>query len=272
MSFSERYNKAIAIDKQVESLEKLKNARLKIVDSSSSKIEDELKELKNIRQTLPPKVNEFPNSLDLGKNVAFWAGGSFESAIHTLINYKDTSNIQGRELAGCVISHEGGLVANNAFIRGTIMATDGVFSGTIYANEGRFSGMVSIANGKILLNTDGSGQLASGNIRWDKDGNIQVVGKYQSETSGNRFEIDPENESLFMYDKNGNVSMRLWYSENLSLLQFFFGGEATTQINAAGIYLRRGQLTLDYDQMWTEDPKSKGVVWRDGNDLKISAG
>ena len=31
-------------------------------------------------------------------------------------------------------------------------------------------------------------------------------------------------------------------------------------------------LTLDYDNILTYDPSIKGAVWRDGTDLKISAG
>ena len=31
-------------------------------------------------------------------------------------------------------------------------------------------------------------------------------------------------------------------------------------------------LTLDYDNISTSDPSVKGAVWRDGTDLKISAG
>lgn len=55
-----------------------------------------------------------------------------------------------------------------------IITADGV----IKAAEGEFNGKVSIANGKILLETDGSGQLAGGAITWDDDGNGEVSGAW----------------------------------------------------------------------------------------------
>jgi hypothetical protein len=63
--------------------------------------------------------------------------------------------------APLAIYHNGKIVATNAEIRGTVNATDG-----------EFNGKVSLANGKILLNKDGSGQLANGNISWDTNGNV----------------------------------------------------------------------------------------------------
>ena len=33
-----------------------------------------------------------------------------------------------------------------------------------------------------------------------------------------------------------------------------------------------GTIRLDYDNLPTSDPSVKGAVWRDGTDLKISAG
>lgn len=44
--------------------------------------------------------------------------------------------------------------------------------GYVYALGGLFRGTVSIANGKIQLNADGSGSLASGAYIWNKDGQV----------------------------------------------------------------------------------------------------
>ena len=60
---------------------------------------------------------------------------------------------------------DGRLVANNAEIKGYINATDGIFSGKVIIN-----------NTSIVLNTDGSGQVANGNIWWDANGNITIKG------------------------------------------------------------------------------------------------
>lgn len=51
------------------------------------------------------------------------------------------------------------------------------FKGRVDADEGVFKGKVELAEGKILLNEDGSGQLAAGTIQWDKEGNLIDSGK-----------------------------------------------------------------------------------------------
>lgn len=43
-----------------------------------------------------------------------------------------------------------------------------------------FTGQIKIANDKIILNQDGSGHLASGNLKWDSIGNIGISGALQT--------------------------------------------------------------------------------------------
>ena len=43
-----------------------------------------------------------------------------------------------------------------------------------------FTGQIKIANNKIILNQDGSGHLASGNLNWDSIGNISISGALQT--------------------------------------------------------------------------------------------
>ena len=57
---------------------------------------------------------------------------------------------------------------------GTVHATKANIEGTVKATDGEFNGMVKIAGGNILLSKDGSGQLASGNVIWDKYGNVTL--------------------------------------------------------------------------------------------------
>lgn len=74
----------------------------------------------------------------------------------------------------------GNISANgNVSIRpdGTIKAIGGEFSGELKGATGKFIGTVTIANGKILLNSDGSGKLANGKISWDKNGEMVVSSK-----------------------------------------------------------------------------------------------
>ena len=55
---------------------------------------------------------------------------------------------------------------------GSIYATKANIEGTVKATDGEFNGMVKINGGTILLSKDGSGQLANGNVSWDKFGNV----------------------------------------------------------------------------------------------------
>ena len=94
-------------------------------------------------------------------DVAFWGGGTYEQAIRTITKFKRNPHYmpteeEWKELANFVVSHGG----------------DAFYRGYIYALGGYFRGKVDIANGKILLNDDGSGKLANGAVEWDKYGNM----------------------------------------------------------------------------------------------------
>lgn len=62
----------------------------------------------------------------------------------------------------------------DVLVRGTIYAEDGEFKGKLIGASGEFNGKVSIAGGKILLNDNGSGQLANGRIKWSSGGLPQI--------------------------------------------------------------------------------------------------
>lgn len=94
-------------------------------------------------------------------DVAFWAGGAMEKAITTVRRFRENPRYQPTDeewadMANFVATHGGDL-----FIKGYIFALGGFFRGT-----------VSIANGKILLNEDGSGRLSNGALEWDKEGRL----------------------------------------------------------------------------------------------------
>lgn len=94
-------------------------------------------------------------------DVAFWAGGAMEKAITTVRRFRENPRYQPTDeewadMANFVATHGGDL-----FIKGYIFALGGFFRGT-----------VSIANGKILLNEDGSGCLADKSLVWDKEGRV----------------------------------------------------------------------------------------------------
>lgn len=126
-------------------------------------------------------------------DVAFWAGGTFEQAIATvqkLIGGENPTDEEWKSLAKFVATHGG-----DVFLRGYIYALGGVFRGTVYANDGEYNGMVKIAGGKILLNKDGSGSLANGNLYWDKEGNAYLKGEFEFKYNDFKIKISPYSES-----------------------------------------------------------------------------
>lgn len=101
-------------------------------------------------------------------DVYTWGGGTLEQAIYTVMKYKSNPNYEPtdaelRNMAKAVITHGGRAILNDVIVRGYIHALGGVFKGK-----------VEIADGKILLNEDGSGQLADGAYYWDQYGTPYV--------------------------------------------------------------------------------------------------
>lgn len=99
-------------------------------------------------------------------DVYTWGGGTFEQAIRTVMMFKNNPKYQPTEeelkaMANAVITHGGRAILNDVILRGYVYALGGMFKGT-----------VEIADGKILLNEDGSGQLADGTIYWDSFGRM----------------------------------------------------------------------------------------------------
>lgn len=103
-----------------------------------------------------------------GDDPLLWGDGGLEKAIHTVMVCKDNPmaflDMTDEELASyakIVLTHGGRAILNDVVMRGYV-----------YALGGMFKGKVEIAGGKILLNEDGSGQLADGTIYWDTYGRM----------------------------------------------------------------------------------------------------
>ena len=80
-------------------------------------------------------------------DIAFWAGGTDEQAIETVMRYSDNPTYQPSQeelssLANYVVTHGGRAILNDAIVRGTVYAQNGEFSGTVYADSGVFSGFI----------------------------------------------------------------------------------------------------------------------------------
>lgn len=136
-------------------------------------------------------------------DVAFWAGGTFEQAMRTvtkMLNGEQPTDEEWKDMAKFVATHGG-----NVFLRGYIYALGGVFRGTIYSNDGEFGGTVKMANGKILLNKDGSGSLANGSLYWDKEGNLYQSSNFEVSAKGYTLKIDREFADFRIYDSEDRM-------------------------------------------------------------------
>lgn len=170
-------------------------------------------------------------------DVAFWAGGKLEQAILTVMRFRNDPDYQPTDeewanMANFVATHGG-----DVFLRGYI-----------YALGGYFRGKVEIANGKILLNEDGSGQLANGNIKWDADGNPEFVGKVKvSSPSGYEITIFPEDEygrpSIDIHDDDGNslLDISLQYGLNGMVPRIFMNDPSNSDV----LYFRPDSMVVE---------------------------
>lgn len=180
-------------------------------------------------------------------DVAFWAGGTLQQAILTVMKFRNDPDYQPTDaewanMANFVATHGG-----DVFLRGYI-----------YALGGYFRGKVEIANGKILLNEDGSGQLANGNIKWDADGNPEFVGKVKvSSPSGYEITIFPEDEygrpSIDIHDDDGNslLDISLQYGLNGMVPRIFMNDPSNSDV----LYFRP-------DSMVVEQKGSDGYIYQ----------
>lgn len=147
------------------------------------------------------------------------------------------------------------------------------------------------ANSAIRLGHDGAGWLAKKNVSWDIGGNLSITGKIQSSNNGNRFVIDPSERSFKMINNSNslvtefkfdNVSgyqsipalhMYLRNSSSGSTVYRYSMGIAGFSVHDVnGKILSSLSTGLILTSIPTIDPKSLGMVWRDGNILKISLG
>lgn len=180
-------------------------------------------------------------------DVAFWAGGTLQQAILTVMKFRNDPDYQPTDtewanMANFVATHGG-----DVFLRGYI-----------YALGGYFRGKIEIANGKILLNEDGSGQLANGNIKWDADGNPEFVGKVKvSSPSGYEITIFPEDEygrpSIDIHDNDGNslLDISLQYGLKGMVPRIFMNDPSNSDV----LYFRP-------DSMVVEQRGSDGYIYQ----------
>jgi hypothetical protein len=183
--------------------------------------------------------------------------------------------------APLAIYHNGKIIANNAIINGTVNATDG-----------EFNGKISLANGKILLNKNGSGQLANGNVNWDANGNVTVRGIFESSGNGDKIVISPNNKKVQMINSNGKIVVDMSFyndssagsSANVILYNYNSSGIEIghTQMFGGRIIVNKNgdifDIGVDSNNkiMWLIDPSRLptsgtyyGQIYRSGNNLCV---
>ncbi|OKZ00489.1 hypothetical protein [Bacteroides sp. 44_46] len=158
---------------------------------------------------------------------------------------------------------------------GTIKAIGGEFSGELKGATGEFNGKVSIANNKILLDSDGSGHLANGNINWNKDGNLNISGSFSTNNSGGNRRIfigDDYNESIGsnegvikMYNDRSETVFTLSSSTSNHAMISMFGDDSFKNvfIQPGSIYV--GSPTQSDGYSYETEVTGKGIrLYRSG--------
>lgn len=135
-----------------------------------------------------------------------------------------------------LIRFNGHIVANDTFV----VDKDGnlTLNNITVSETGEFKGRVSISDGKILLENDGSGCLANGNISWDNEGRARFVGIVESlsPSGGNRVVIGVDsNTSIEGSEDNG-----LKIYDNAGNLVGAFGYTSNTGTSGIGMFLQNG--------------------------------
>lgn len=137
-------------------------------------------------------------------DVAFWGGGTFEQAIKTVMKFKENplyrpTDLEWQSLANFVVTHGGDLIlkgnvfADNGYFRGRLEAKEGFFYGDVYANSGIFKNVKS-PNGSFTI---------------DEEGNVKIIGTFETSVAGKRIIIDADSQSIVLYDELGRETAKM---------------------------------------------------------------
>ena len=133
-------------------------------------------------------------------SVAYFAGGNLEKAIYTVATYIDNPNYTPTQeelnnMAKFVVTHGGRAILNDIILRGYIYALGGYFKGEINAEKGVFKNVTS----------------PNGNFEIDDDGNVSIVGTFETSIGNKRIRIDAENQEIVLYDELGRKTAKMSY-------------------------------------------------------------
>ena len=135
-----------------------------------------------------------------------------------------------------LIRFNGHIVANDTFV----VDKDGnlTLNNITVSETGEFKGRVSISDGKILLENDGSGCLANGNISWDNEGRARFVGIVESlsPSGGNR--VVKGVDSNTSIEGSDEIGLKIY--DNAGNLVGAFGYTSNTGTSGIGMFLQNG--------------------------------
>lgn len=225
-------------------------------------------------------------------DVSYWAGGTLDQAIATVLEFADNPNAnvpesEWQKLANAVITHGGRIIANDAIIRGNIYATDGVFKGTVYAHDGEFTGKVSSNNGgdRIVIDSaDRSLKMISDEeiallINMYGSGGIVTPRIFMKDTSsGHQYSTSPRSSSF--YDPSDNTRAAFGkFNDKQEVFIGKSGDNPDIEIDTDNARFRAyinilsatsSNLSLFANNLPTSaNGLKKGQIWRDGENLKI---
>lgn len=184
-------------------------------------------------------------------DVYTWGGGTLEQAMRTVSKYLNNPTYQPTEaelsqMAKAVITHGGRAIFNDVILRGYVYALGGIFQGA-----------VKIANGKILLNEDGSGQLANGAIYWDADGVLfskqfgrkiwrRIYDEISSTNPQNYYEIEFDKGTFIDITNPAYTDLRFIELPNPDRYKDVEIEMRVTYVGRVGSYVVRSQYGLYY--------------------------
>ena len=128
------------------------------------------------------------------------------------------------EISLFITADDAGRLISNATIQADKINLNGVVTandyfkiledGSLECNKGTFKGDIIQGNGINRMNADGSVSFANGKIRWGVDGNPVFEGKVTTAIDGMRIEIDPDSNSIKMYNNNNKEVASLLFKES----------------------------------------------------------
>jgi hypothetical protein len=171
-------------------------------------------------------VQEDRRDISLVNGMAYISGGAIYGDVIKSINYVDDDSNEGSmydlnngkfRLGNSKSGMDFGVSQQDQLtIAGAINALAAVLGGFTIDNEKIQSIAKTEDSPNIILNgTDGSGQLAAGNIIWDAIGNLLISGKFESNQDGNRIIIDPTTRNFQMLDGEGKNIFELSFATEI---------------------------------------------------------